>query len=181
MRSPKIYNRALEIDEVSKNQIKEVLINHLVLYNWSLDWMRKEMSRTNYGLSRSMFAEPRVSFDRLKKKVIEYANQARLLHIEFALTNELYYLHKKFRKNTRSRKEISDIQYLTFTVSKNRMSGLRLSEDRLTMSIDDTDISFTLNEPFPEITDQGFLYVNISYSNIGDSFNLSIHDRGTLN
>lgn len=159
----KIYDDYVTVTSSLDVILKKCLVNHMLIYNYSL---------------QELYADSEISFKALMKKVRTHIRVKEITtYIDIALMSELYYQYKKFKKNIRIQKLITDIHYFTFISNGYNSKHLFVSPDRLTVRIRlfEDQGEFTLHEPLPELQENELIYFNISYSNAEDRYKISIH------
>lgn len=157
----KVYDHPVEITEDLDTSLKKVMLNHLLVYNYCLDLLYKQ---------------PEVDFQTLKRLANAYIEEKGLSPvITSAMFNELYYQFKKFRKNVRIKKQLTDIQYLTFTVGGYENNNFIYHQDKKELSINGLEGKVQLTEPLPKLSGSGAVYVNLSYSNREDRYKLNVY------
>lgn len=155
-----IYYGEIVADKELDECLKKCFVNHLVAYNYSLDLLKEDYN---------------IDFKTLKDKVYFHVKEKNIEPIIFpALMNELYYQHKKFMDGVKTQKLITDIQYITVITNGYVNKILNIDESLKEMSFFNLTGKFTLAKALPVVTDFSPLYFNISYSNITDSYMLSI-------
>jgi hypothetical protein len=84
--------------------LKRYLLNHLVLYNYSIDILEKNSD---------------IRYKELRKKLQEYIVEKNIKDfIPSCLYQETYYLYKKYKNNVNKlQKCLTEIQYLTFYIN----------------------------------------------------------------
>lgn len=155
-----IAAREITFNDDIKKIIKEALRNHVILYNHSLELLNKN---------------PQLELKELKKQVFAYAKEKNYYPIiKDSLSIELYYLYKKFKRNIKHQKLITDIQYLTFILLKLTKKLIKITVDKeknvkfsLANFLTDEEVNM-LNE------DDNEKFFNISYSPESDKFMLSV-------
>lgn len=153
-----------QADVIVQNQLDEYLrkcfLNHLVIYNYSLDVLIKN---------------PDIKFKDLKAKCYEYIEEKAIKEFMGSpLFNELYYQYKKFtERNIRSGKTLTGIQYITFLV--NGCNNKCFSKDGKKLIIHGVEGCIELVEDLPEIPEEKqMMYFNLSYSNQESKYQLSV-------
>ena len=117
-----------------------------------------------------------MTFKNLKKEITKYIAERKLTPIiEIALLNEIYYQYKKFKRNVKIQKLITDIQYFTFLCKGYTTRSLIVSEDQTTVTFDGFPGEIKLKKALPDITNEDTLYVNLSFSNIENKYKISIY------
>ena len=157
----KIYDEQIVVSGDLDKQLKKTLVNHLLVYNHCLN---------------TLYTSPETDFQSLKRIATKYIESKALVPIiSSAMFNELYYQYKKFRKNVRVRKLLTDIQYLTFTVANYNNSNFELSDDKAALKLIGMDGEVGLEKPLPEISGDKPIYVNISYSSRDNIYRLNVY------
>lgn len=157
----KLYDSEVFVSDESKKILKRVFVNHLLIYNHSL------------GL---LYKSPELRFEVLSKKVVDYIHERTIEPVlRTAVHNEIYYQYKKFRKNVRVQKQLTDLQYFTFTVGSYNNSSFTVNEERNIITLTGTGIELELEHTLPEEDGSRMLYFNISYSSMKDKFMLSVY------
>jgi hypothetical protein len=117
-----------------------------------------------------------MTFKGLKKEINKYIAERKLTPIiEIALLNEIYYQYKKFKRNVKIQKLITDIQYFTFLCKGYSTRSLIVSDDKMTVKFEGFPGEVNLKKELPAITDDCTLYVNLSFSNIENKYKISIY------
>lgn len=156
-----LYNEYVDITPDLDAVLKKCFINHLLVYNQALSFLHKDEELT---------------FKNLKKQIIKYISEKQLSPIiEIALFNEIYYQFKKFKRNVRIQKLITDIQYFTFLCKGYSTRSLLVSEDRMKITFDGFPGEITMKKELPTISEEESLYVNLSFSNIENKYMISIY------
>jgi hypothetical protein len=110
------------------------------------------------------------------KMVVSYIEEKHLTPvIHTALMNELYYQYKKFKRNIRMQKLVSDIQYFTILSKGYVNPTLHFDLPNNTITVESFPGIIKLNKPLPQLLDGGVIYVNFSYSGDEDKYKMSIH------
>ena len=157
----KVYDETVMVGEELDSQLKKTLVNHLLVYNYCLNVMYKQ---------------PDIDFQALKKLASSYVEEKQLSPVlTSAMFNELYYQFKKFRKNVRIKKQLTDIQYLTFAVGGYENNNFTYKEDTKELKIHGLNGSIEIEKPLPSLTGPGSVYVNLSYSNREDQYRLNVY------
>ena len=156
-----LYNEYVDITPDLDTVLKKCFVNHLLVYNQALTYLHKDEE---------------LSFKNLKKQIIKYIEEKKLSPIiEIALFNEIYYQYKKFKRNVKIQKLITDIQYFTFLCKGYSTRSLIVSEDQLTVKFDGFPGQIELKKVLPTIGEEDPLYVNLSFSNIENKYMMSIY------
>lgn len=156
-----LYNEDVEITPDLDVVLKKCFVNHLLVYNQALSFLHKDEEMT---------------FKNLKKEIIKYIAERKLSPIiEIALFNEIYYQYKKFKRNVKIQKLITDIQYFTFLCKGYSTRTLIVSDDRMSVKFDGFAGEIKLKKPLPVIGADDPLYVNLSFSNIENKYMISIY------
>jgi hypothetical protein len=133
----------------------------MLLYNQALEYLHNDEELT---------------FKSLKKQIIANLREKQLSPvIEIALFNELYYQYKKFKRNVKIQKLITDVQYFTFLSKGYITRSLVVSEDRKTITFEGFEGSVNLQKELPEISEEESFYINISFSNIENKYMISLY------
>ena len=164
--SKNIYVEYVEVTDDLSAILKKCFINHLVLYNYALT---------------IRYENEDITFKNLKKKVVQHAKEANISPIiDSALYNDIYYLCRKFRRNIKIQKLVTDIQYFTFLCK-----GYSSSNNKFTIQPNRREIVFdqfpgkiTLPSELPYVREDELLYLNLSYSGVEQRYMLSIHTTG---
>lgn len=160
-RRVKLYDGEVYLSDEDVVKLKKVFVNHLLIYNFALD---------------TLYSNPEIPFNRYADSVSNEIRNTELSPIiRPALLNEIYYQFKKFRRNVRSKKQLTDIQYITFTVSKYVNDQFEVNEEGNKLVLNDTGIVLNMEEPLPDPGKRNFLYFNLSYSSSQDRFMLSVY------
>ena len=143
-----VYTSDLLCEDQFFEDLKLVMYNHLLIYNHILD-----LTRSN-SIDLSSHAEQ-------LKKVKEFINTFEVKkYVASALWNELYYMKRKFLKDRKNEKQLTDIQYLTFRRGNKDLiiKGNTLTIDKISgiaMLPEDTNLELFNTA----------MFINISYSN----------------
>lgn len=157
----KIYDGELFVKEEDKKVLKRIFVNHLLIYNYSL------------GL---LYDNPELRFEVLSRKVVDHIKQENVSPIlRAAVHNEIYYQYKKFRRNVKVQKQLTDLQYFTFTVTSYNNTSFTMNKELDKINILGVDLEMELESQLPELDSIKMLYFNISYSSMIDKFMLSVH------
>ncbi len=153
----KLYDEYVDVSETFHCELRRCFINHLIIYNKSLAILH-DLPETSFNV-----------FKKQVKKIITDSNLKPI--IESALLNELYYQYKKFKRNIKIQKLITDIQYFTFLTNGYSCKSLRFEGNQITF----VDIlgSVQLTTPLPDLSGK-LLYINFSYSNTENRYKLSL-------
>lgn len=155
-----IYYGEIVADKELDECLKKCFVNHLVAYNYSLSLIKEDYN---------------IDFKTLKDKVYIHVKEKAIEPVIFpALMNELYYQFKKFKEGIKTQKLITDIQYITVITNGYVNKILNIDRNLKEISFFNMPGKFTLITPLPLVIDVSPLYFNISYSNITDSYMLSI-------
>lgn len=156
-----LYNEYVDISPDLDAVLKKCFVNHLLVYNQALSFLHKDEELTFKGL---------------KKQIIKYIGEKQLSPIiEIALFNEIYYQFKKFKRNVKIQKLITDIQYFTFLCKGYSTRSITVSADRKTVTFDGFPGQITLKKELPVVGEEEPLYVNLSFSNIENKYMISIY------
>ena len=157
-----LYNEDVEVITPDLDVIlKRCFVNHLLVYNQALSYLHKDEELT---------------FKDLKKQIVKYIAEKKLAPvIEIALFNEIYYQYKKFKRNVKIQKLITDIQYFTFLCKGYTGRSLIVSDDRMTVRFEGFPGEIKLKKELPTIGVEEPLYVNLSFSNIENKYKISIY------
>jgi hypothetical protein len=143
-----------ELDE----SLKKCFLNHLVLYNYTLDVLDKT---------------PDIHFKNLKKMIYDYIVEKNItIFIGSSLYNELYYLMKKYKNNNKSHKQLSSIQYLTFYINNYDNKNFTVEGDKIFFK--DFKGHITIDKPLPPIENNELIYLNISFSTNENQYQISV-------
>lgn len=159
--SNKIYDGELFIKEEDKKVLKRIFVNHLLIYNYSL------------GL---LYDNPELRFELLSRKTVDHIKQEAISPIlRAAVHNEIYYQYKKFRRNVKVQKQLTDLQYFTFTVTSYNNTSFTMNEELNKIKLLGVDLEMELENQLPKVGSTKMMYFNISYSSMKDKFMLSVH------
>lgn len=159
--SNKIYDEEVVVTSPLDALLKKTMVNHLLIYNHCLN---------------TLYKDPEIDFMTLKRIANSYIEEKNLAPvIGSAMFNELYYQFKKFRKNVRIRKQLTDIQYLTFTVGGFDNNNFTYKTDTKEIKLHGLEGSIQLEKPLPEMDGPSSIYVNLSYSNREDNYRLNVY------
>lgn len=159
--SKNIYNEYVIVTKDLDVSLKKCLMTHLVIYNFSLTLL---------------YDNPEMTFKTLMKLITGYIEEKKIVSIlELPLMNELYYQYKKFKKNIKIQKLVTDIQYFTFISKGYLCKNLVVSEDRQTIFINGFNGHIELDIPLPEINQNETVYINLSYSTNTDKYKISVY------
>jgi hypothetical protein len=157
----KLYSEYVDVSEELDKQLKRCFINHLVIYNYSLE---------------QLLASPELNFKKLTKIVTEYVNSSKLTPvIDTAYMNELYYQYKKFKRNIRVQKKLTDIQYFTFITKQYKSKSIKYDTTENRIHVTELSGYIQLTEPLPRLNQDDIIYLNLSYSNNEDRYRISIY------
>lgn len=161
--SNKLHETEVLVSEKDRSTIKKILLNHIGIYNYALDTLQKN---PDYGLPQLNWRANRFAKDNNIEPILITA-----------IHNELYYLYRKFSRNVRGKKRLSDIQYLTLSNTNLDNSRFCMSEDGKTFLIKEHDIVLELVEPYihEPMEKEHLYYFNISYSSSEDKFQLTAY------
>lgn len=160
MNKKNIYLSDIKITPDLDTYLKKCFLNHLVIYNYSLELLIKS---------------PNIKLRDLKFKCHEFIKNKGIVEvISNPLFNELYYQYKKFKKkNIRTNKTLSGIQYITFLVSGYSNNCFVVKGN--TILLNGIDGHIEVEKDLPELTKEDTaLYFNISYSAQESKYQLSI-------
>lgn len=154
-----LYKEDISVSDDLSSVLKKYLLNHLVLYNHTLEVLEKT---------------PNIKFKDLKKIIYNYIIDKQIKeYISSCLYNEIYYLYKKYINNVKSQKCLTDIQYLTFYVNSYNNKNFNLVDNKIIFKNIEGHIE--LNKKLPELDENELFYFNISYSNNENKYQLSIY------
>lgn len=159
-----IFNSELIVSDELDAKLKKCFIKHLVIYNYSIELMYKY---------------PSITFKQLKSLIQKYIIDNEIVdYIGNPLYNEIYYQFKKFNKNIKSQKLVSDIHYFTFLVNgyNNKSFTIEKVNNITILTIKDFDGYITLNKELPKEYENSLLYFNISYSSFENKYLLSVFE-----
>lgn len=155
-----LYQADVAVEERLDQYLRKCFLNHLIIYNHSLDILIKN---------------PGIKFKDLKLKCYEFIEQKQITEFMGSpLFNELYYQYKKFtEKNIKAAKTLTGIHYITFLV--NGYNNKCFSKEGNKLVIHGVDGYIELEEDLPELPDdKKMLYFNLSYSNQESKYQLSV-------
>lgn len=156
-----IYNEYVEVTSDLDIILKKCFMNHLVIYNHSL------------GL---LYNNSELNFKSLMKSVSNYITDKSINPIlQLPLMSELYYQYKKFKRNIRIQKLVTDIQYFTFLCNGYECKNLLFNKEKDRIQIQGFIGEIKLPKPLPSIPFEQSIYLNLSYSNIEDKYKLSVY------
>ena len=160
--SNKIYESIGSISDSNVDaKFKKCFTNHLVIYNESLEILQNS---------------PEINFKSLTSKVYSYIRNNNITpYIKSALLNELYYQHKKFKRNIKIKKLLTDIQYLTFVSKDYTCKSIKFDLVNNCLVIPSVECDISLEDKLPELNSNELIYINISYSNINDKYKVTIY------
>lgn len=157
----KLFDGELTADKDTRDTLKKVFVNHLLVYNYALE---------------ILYNRPDIPFNRYANEVKNYLDETELDPIiKPALLNEVYYQFKKFRSNVKVKKQLTDIQYITYTVSRYSNDQLEVFDNNTKLLLKGIDTTFDLEYPIPDNGNRNFLYFNVSYSSVEDTFKLTVY------
>lgn len=160
-----LYNEYVQITPELDTVLKKCFVNHLLLYNQALTYLYKDEE---------------LSFKNLKKQILVYISEKNIKPIiDIALYNEIYYQYKKFKRNIKIQKLITDIQYFTFLCKNYVSKALIVSEDRKSIKFEDFEGQILLNKELPTVDEEDLIYINISFSNIENKYMISVYKSST--
>jgi len=157
-----VYKEKVEVTESLDSELKKCFKNHLTLYNYALDLLKKE----------------NLEFSELKERIIEHIKEINLAPVIYSSFNtELFYLCKKAKKNIFNEKMLTGIQYMTFILSKDvfyKNIGV-LDIRRFSIKLKHFDGLIKLKKEVV-INEDDFekIYFNLSLSSKEDSYMLTI-------
>jgi hypothetical protein len=160
MKRQNLYQADVIVQDQLDEYLRKCFLNHLVIYNYSLDVLIKN---------------PDIKFKDLKAKCYEYIEQKAIKEFMGSpLFNELYYQYKKFtERNIRSAKTLTGIHYITFLV--NGYNNKCFSKDGKKLIIHVVEGCIELVEDLPEVPEEKqMMYFNLSYSNQESKYQLSV-------
>lgn len=164
----KIYNEVVTAEGGLDPILKKCLLSQLAIYNHALEVLR---------------SSPYMSYDDMMlKHVYPFIEQNKLEHVILrAVHNEIYYLHKKFRRGrVFEQKRLSSIQYLTLLVNNYHNNDIQVDKTGTRLSLQGKEGYLQLPAALPAIPSTGvLLYLNLSYSAMNDQFQLSIFEQTT--
>lgn len=157
----KLYSEYIEVSNELDILLKRCFINHLVIYNHSLE---------------QLLNDPELSFKKLTKIVTDYVSSKSLTPVlDSAYMNELYYQYKKFKRNIRIQKKVTDIQYFTFIAKGYKSKAIKYDELNKTLTIPELVGDIQLMSKLPDIGTDDVVYLNLSYSNLEDKYRVSVY------
>lgn len=160
MKKNNIYQSDVIVEYKLDEYLRKCFLNHLVIYNHSLDILTKD---------------PNIKFRDLKAKCYEFIGKKQIKEfISNPLFNELYYQYKKFtKKNIRTSKKLTGIHYVTFLV--NGYNNKCFKKDGNKLIIHGTEGWIELIKDLPVISDdKSIMYFNLSYSDQKSNYQLSV-------
>lgn len=155
----KLYDEYVEVNGELRDYLKDVMSNHVHIYNLGLNLLKNN---------------PNLTFDQLKKQVRELiAEGSYQVYIEPILFNEMYYLFKRFKKNEATKKKVSGVGYLSFHTTRytNELFVHNSFVDEFTMRNKEGCIK--LPKALPKLQ-HGKVYLNLSYGGDTEKFKLSV-------
>lgn len=160
--SIKVYDEKVEVDESLDKVLKQTFVNHLLVYNHCL---------------HCLYKDPEIPFHTLKKIATSHIAEKKISPvIDSAVNNELYYQHKKFRKNIKILKQLTDIQYFTFTVGSYTNSIFSVSSCLSKIQFKGIEGHIELLKPLPVLDDDvKTIYLNFSYSGNENSYRVNLY------
>lgn len=160
--SKKIYDEEVKVDQDLDKSLKRAFLNSLLVYNHCL------------GL---LYKNPELTFQALRRLATKYIEQQQLYPIiTRAVYNEIYYQFKKFRKNVRVQKTLSNIQYFTFIINNYENVCFTVNESRTEINLIELPGSIMLDKPLPELTkDDVMVYVNLSFSTKDNAYRINMY------
>lgn len=158
MNNDQLYKENISISPELDESLKKCFLNHLVLYNYTLNILEKT---------------PDITFKNLKKMVFDYIIEKDIVnYIGSSLYNELYYLVKKYKNNNKSHKQLSSIQYLTFYINSYDNKNFTLDGNKIFFK--DFKGHITIEKPLPPIENNELIYLNISFSSNENQYQISV-------
>lgn len=159
--SRKIYDEEVEVDQDLDKNLKRAFVNSLLVYNHCLSLLYKN---------------PELTFNTLRKKAVRYVEEQKLYPIiTRAMYNEVYYQYKKFRRNVRVQKTLSNIQYFTFIINDYENVCFTVNKERTEINLIELPGAIKLKVPLPELTeDDKMIYVNLSFSTKDNAYRMSM-------
>lgn len=156
-----LYNEYVNVTDNLSVTLKHCFVNHLIVYNKALAFL---------------YDNEELTFKGLKKLIVKYLIEKNLNPIiEVALHNEIYYQYKKFKRNIKIQKLITDIQYFTFLCKGYSTKSIIVSDDRKTIKFEGFEGEISLDKELPLVSEDTLVYVNLSFSNIENKFMISIY------
>lgn len=160
MSTPRLSNKpkfesTLHISATLKNKLTRIFNMHTILYNYAL------------GLYE---ADPEIQLADKLTKLNEYIAEHNITdYIHCALMLEMYYQHRKAKREIFKEKLLTDIGYLSFN-----SDGLTLSEDGKSLHIEGLEEDIRLETTMDTELFRNKKYINLSYSFNQDSFKLAL-------
>ena len=158
----KIYDEKVIVDSDLDKSLKRAFLNNLLVYNHCL------------GL---LYKNPELTFQALRRLATKYIEEQKLYPIiTRAVYNEIYYQYKKFRKNVRVQKTLSNIQYFTFIINDYDNVCFTVNEDRTEINLIELPGTIKLEKPLPVLTkDDAMVYVNFSFSTKDNAYRINMY------
>lgn len=162
MRREHLYSGELSLTTEDVDKMKAVFRNHLIIYNKALNELYKDRD-----------IDMRSYLNRMNKEIKSSKYTPVLSN---AIGNEIYYQWRKFNRNFRSKKQLTDIQYITLTGSSYVNEDFEVSEDGKFITLKEIGVVLELDGHLPEPeSDMELLYFNVSYSSLEDGFRLTVY------
>lgn len=160
--SKKIYDEKVKVAPDLDKALKRAFVNNLLVYNHCL------------GL---LYKNPELTFPALRRLASTYIDQQKLYPIiTRAVYNEIYYQYKKFRRNVRVQKTLTNIQYFTFIINDYDNVCFTVNKDRTEINLIELPGAIMLDTPLPELTKNDVMvYVNLSFSTKDNEYRLNMY------
>ncbi len=155
-----LYSQFVDVDQETDSFLKRSFLQHMSVYNQCLGLLRDD---------------PEISFKNVKKYADNYVTTQQLTYVnKEALANELFYQFKKFKRNIRVQKLVTDIHYFTLIGKGNKFGKSVFQHGSKQIALTDIPGEIRLPEPLPYLDREESYYLNISYSNREDKFKLTL-------
>lgn len=156
-----IFYSDLTILDNGRDKLIGLLRKHLVLYNQALDAINKN---------------PQIRYKELYRKIKEQ-NEDTGSYDPASFSIELHYLYRKFRLNRRNKKLVTNVQYLTYIVTKEEtFKYIKIDRNSRIIHLINPNIMCSYEGDMPEFKENIKHYINIGYSANEDTFKVSIFD-----
>ena len=157
-----LYSEYAEVSEETSSYLKRCFLQHMAIYNHCLSLL---------------YTDQEIPFKKVKKYAEGYVDSKELTNvIKQPLANELFYQYKKFGKNIRVQKRVTDIHYLTFIGNGTKFGEVTITPGDTSIIISGVPGELKFTKPLPDLDRDKVYYLNVSYSNRGDLFKVTIFE-----
>ena len=154
-----IFTDDLEVTQEGRDKLLAVYRKHLLIYNSALDILQKEEG---------------IKYKSLLKQI----KQAHIDDEDFDASSfsvELYYLYRKVKNNRKSKKLVTQVQYLTYIVTNEaKYKSITIDRHNKVIKLNNIDIELKYTKDIPEFKMNNKYFVNIGYSTNLNKFKVSI-------